>query len=175
MQGPGDEEAATTLDCADVERNDLRQQPAIGFNRQNPDSDGQIEAPRTAGTGIEIENICVLLDMRTVGVAVQHGRKLCRGRVEPESRTVMQQIEIVALKEEDICLRKPAARTAPVIVAANGMYGCNLCKVCKDTGLAHIAEVQDMIHVGQGGRYFRAQEPVGIADDPEFHLLKLSI
>lgn len=130
----------------------------------------EVEAAGATGAGVEVEDAFAVFDEGLVGVSEEDGRKFGGGGVEVERVEIVEQVEVVALEEEDVGFRQAAAGAGAVDVAADGVDGGDLLKGFEDGGAADVAEVEDVLNSGENGRHFRAQKPVGVADDADFHL-----
>jgi len=127
----------------------------------------EVEAPRTAGTGIEIEHSPVAADAGYVRVPVEDRGKLRSRRVQVQRADVVQQVEVSALDEQDFRFGQAGARSFPVDVAAHRGDGRDPAQGLEDFGVAHIAEVKNALHAGQERRNLRAKQAVRVADDAD--------
>ncbi len=145
------------------------------LKHQNADGRREFETARSAGTGIEIENALLVLYLCSVRVAVEDDGEFCCGGVEVQRADIVQQVEVVTFEEKHFGFRQTAGRAFAIDVAAHGMDRSNARERFEDGGVADITEVKDVFDTLERGKYFRAQQTVGIADDADLHRLKLRI
>src|ERR1700678_1267294 len=94
----------TLLPMLSMQRHDLSYKLSIFPNRQQPQRDGQLEAPRTAASGIEIQHALLLIESRLMRVPKQHCREPSRGRVEMEGVDVVQHVDITSFDLDNFSL-----------------------------------------------------------------------
>lgn len=132
----------------------------------------QIETARAAGARVKVEHAPALLNGRAMRVTVKHRREFCRRGVQRKHIEIVQQIEIVALEEQNVGGRQFARRAGAVDIAAHGMHGRDAHKFLEDSAIAYVAEVQNVVDTGESRRNFGPQQAVCIADDADLHLPK---
>ena len=66
------------------------------------------------------------------------------------------------------------AKAVGVDVAANGGDGSDLGELGQYRGIADVADMQDAVDALESGSDFRAKEAVGIGDDSELHVSRIS-
>lgn len=152
---------------------------SIRFNRQDSDCDWKFEAARAAGAGIEVEDAFFRDEIWNVGVAVEDSGKFGGRRIEVEGFEVMQHVDVEAgvgrvLDEHDFSFGQLGAGAFSVDVAANGGYGSDLSEFGQYRGIADVADMQYAVDTLESGSDFRAKEAVGIGDDSELHVLRIS-
>jgi hypothetical protein len=103
-------------------------------------------------------------------VAEEDGGELGGGGVEMQGGEVVEQVEVVAFKEDDFSFRELAAWAFAVGVATDGGDGGELAQFLEDGDFADVAEVEDGFDSGQGGSDFGTEQAVGVAQDADFHL-----
>ena len=163
----------------DVEINDLRFQVTVGSDRQHSDCDRQIEAAGAAGAGVEVEDAFFRDEVRDVGMAVEDSGEFGGDGIEVEGLEVVQHVDVQAgvgrvFDEDDVGFGEASARTIDVDVAADGLGGSNFGEFVEDGGFAHVAAVKNAVDAGESGQDFGAEEAVGIGDDSEFHVFRIS-
>jgi hypothetical protein len=146
----------------------------VFFEGEETYGDGEFEAARAAGAGIEIEHTPAMSDVRLVRVAVENRRKPGRGGVEVQGLHIVQHVEVVALKQEDLCFGQTAAGPGAIDVAADGGDGRDGGERLEDFRIADIAKMKDAFDAVERRQDFRAKESVGIADDTQLHRPKLN-
>lgn len=134
-----------------VEFDDFRLEGAVAFHVQVAHGDGEVEASRTAGAGIEVEHAFVVRDGGFVGVPVEDSGEARGRRVEVEGLDVVQQVEVGAFEQEHLGLGEAAARALGVDIAADGSDGRDLSQGVEDGWIADVAEVQDAVDAFQPG------------------------
>jgi len=159
--------------------NDQRFQMSIRFNRQYSDGDRQLEAARAAGAGIEVKDAFFLYEIRDMGMAVEDDGKFGGSGVEVEGFEIVEQVEVEAgaglvFDEDDVGFGKLGAGAFAVDVAADRGYRRDLLELGENGGLAHVAEMKDAVDTCEGGSDFRAEEAVGVGDDSELHVFRIS-
>ena len=112
-------------------------------------------------------------------MAVEDGGEFGGDGVEVEGLEVVQHVDIEAgvgwvFDENNVGFGEAGARTIDVDVAADGRDGSDFGEIVEDGGFAHIAEVEDAVDTGESGQDFGAEEAVGIGDDSEFHVFRIS-
>jgi len=145
----------------------------FGFDREQADCDWQLEATWTAGAWIEVEHVFFVVNRWPMRVAVEDSGKLCGDGIEMQRAEIVQQVDVVTLKQEYIGFGQATARALGVDVAADCMDGSDFFQCLEDGRSADVAQMQDVIDAGECGKHFRAQKSVGVADDSNLHLLKL--
>ena len=108
-------------------------------------------------------------------MAVQHGRELCRGRVEMQRSAIVEKIEVVPFEEEYVGLGQAAAGARAIDVAANSVDGSDACECLEDFTAAYVAHVKNVVTAFQRRQSFRPKQAVRIAEKAELHRLKLKI
>ena len=164
--------------------NDLRFQMSVWFDRQYSDGYWQVEAAWAAGARIEIEDSFLRDEIRDVGVAVEDGGELRRRRIQVQCLQVVEHVEVEAgvrraLDEDDVGFRELGAGAFAVDVAADGGDGSDPGEFVEDGDFSYVAAVQDTVHAREGraakrGKDFRPKQAVGIGDDSEFHVFRIS-
>ena len=106
------------------------------------------------------------------------GKFRCCG-VEVEGLEVVEQVKVEAgvgrvLDEDYVGFGQFAADAFAVHVATDGGDGSDFAEVIEDGGFADVAEVEDAVDAMEGGSDFRAEETVGIGDDSELHVFRIS-
>jgi hypothetical protein len=91
----------------------------------------------------------------------------------------VEHIEIEAgvrrvLNEDNVGFWKLAAGAFSVDVAADGGDGSDLGEFIEDGDFSYVATVEDAVNAVEGGSDFGAEEAVGIGDDSEFHVFRIS-
>ena len=114
-----------------------------------------------------------------MGVAVEDSGELCCGGIEVEGLEVVQHVDIEAavgpvLDKDDFGFGEAGAGAFAVDVAANGGDGSDFGKVIEDGDFSYVATVEDAVDALESGSDFRAEEAVGIRDDSEFHVFRIS-
>jgi len=112
-------------------------------------------------------------------MAVKNGGELGGGRIEVEGFEVVEQIDVEArtwwvLDEDDVGFGELGARAFAVNVAADGGDGCDFGEIFEDGDFAHVADMEDAVDAGEGGRDFGPKQAVSIRDDSEFHVFRIS-
>ena len=151
------------------EWDDFRFEPAILAHCQQPQCHREIEAAGAAGAGIEVENAVAAVEVGHVRVAEEDGGKFSGGGVQVQGLEIVEHVDIAAGDEGHFGLRQLAAGAFAVHVAADGGDGGDLAQILENGGLAHVAEVEDLLDAGEGGDDLWTEEAVGIADDADFH------
>jgi hypothetical protein len=152
---------------------------SVRINLQNSDCDWKLEAAGAAGAGVEIEHAFFCDEIWDVGVAVEDCGEFCRCRVEVESLEVVEHVDVEAgvgrvLDEHDFGFGQLAAEAFPVDVSANGGDGSDFGEFGQYRGIADVADMQYAVDALEGGSDFRTEEAVGIGDDSELHVLRIS-
>jgi hypothetical protein len=152
---------------------------SVRFNRQKADRDGKLKAARAAGAGVEIEHTFLRDEIRDVGVAMEDRGELCGCGVKVERLEVVQHVDVEAavgrvFDEDDVGFGELGAGAFAVDVAANGGDGSDFGEIVEDGGFANVAEVEDAVDAVKGGSNFRTEETVGVRDDSEFHVFRIS-
>src|ERR1039458_4738344 len=151
------------------EWDNLRFEFTILVHRQQPHRNRQPKPPRAAGAGIEVEHALAAVEVGHVRVAEEHGGELSGGGVQVERVEVVEHVDVAAAEEENLRLRKLAARAVAVHIAADGGDRSDLAQILENGRLAHVAQVQNALDAGEGGGDFGAEEAVRIADDADLH------
>jgi len=169
---------------SEAKRHNLCLQLSTRIRRQKSDRDRQLEAAWAAGAGVEIEHAFLRDEIGDVGVAVKDGGELGGGGIEVQGFEVVEHVEIETrvrrvLDEDDFGFGQLAARAFDVDVAANGGDGSDLGELIEDGDFSYVATVEDAVDAQEGGaaqcrKYFGAKEAVGIRDDSEFHVFRIS-
>jgi hypothetical protein len=167
------------FDSGDAEVNDPRLQVSVGFDRQNSDGDGQLKAARAAGAGIEVEDAFLRDEIGNVSVAVKDSGEFGCGWIEMESLEVVQHVDVEAgvgrvFDEDDFGFGKFATDAFSVDVAANGGNGSDFGELVEDGDFSYVAAVQDTVDALESGSDFRTKETVGVGDDSELHVFRIS-
>jgi hypothetical protein len=152
---------------------------SVGFNRQDSDRHGKLEAARAAGAGIEVEDASFRNVIGDVGVAVEDGGEFRCGGIEVEGFELMEHVEVEAgvrrvLNEDNVGFWKLAAWAFAIDVAADGGYGSNFGEFVEDGDFSYIAAVKNAVDAGEGWQDFGAKQAVGIGDDSKLHVFRIS-
>lgn len=142
---------------------------ALGGDSEEGYGNRKIEAARTAGARVEVEDAFTGVEIRRVGVAGENRGEAAGGWVEAQGFEVVEHVDVAAFGEGDLGLRQLGALPFPVDIAANGGDGRDLAQFFKDGEIAHVATVEDPVDAGEGGRNFGTEEAVCVADDADFH------
>lgn len=166
------------------ERDDFRLELPVFAECEQADSHRQIKPARAAGAGVEVEHAFLLDVIRDVSVAVEDGGKFGCGGVEVEGLEVVEHVEVEAgvgriLDEDDFGLGELGAGAFGVDVAANGGYGSDFSEFVEDGNFSYVATVKDAVDAREGGaaqcgKDLGAEQAVGIRDDSEFHVFRIS-
>ncbi len=149
------------------------------IHRQKPHGHRQVEAARAAGAWVEVEDAFLRDEIWDMSVAVEDGGKSgCYG-VEVEGLKAVEHVEVKArvgrvLDEDDVGFGQLAAGAFAVDVAADGGDGSDLLELGQDGEFSHVAAVKDSLDAGEGWQDFGTKEAVGIRDDAEFHVFRIS-
>jgi hypothetical protein len=113
-------------------------------------------------------------------MAVKYGREFCCRWIEVECLEIVEHINIEAyvrrvLDEDDFGFGQFGARTFSVDVAANGRDRSDFGEFSQYRGIADVADMQYAVDALESGSDFRAKETVGIGDDSELHVLRISL
>jgi hypothetical protein len=159
--------------------NDPRLQMSVRFDRQNSDRDWEFKAAGTAGAGVEVEDALLRNEIGNVGMAVEDGGEFGCGGIEAQSLEIVEHVDAEAgsgriLDEDDVGFGQLGAGAFAVDVAANGGDGSYFGEFVEDGGIADIADMQDTVDALESGSDFRAKETVGVGDDSELHVLRIS-
>lgn len=127
---------------------DLGSGTYFGVKVEQANGGAQIEAARTARARIKVQDSFAVFDGRAVGVAVKNGREPCSRRIEVERADVVEKIDVVSLEEKDVRFGQAATGACAIHVAAHGMHGGNFGERFEDRGIAHVAEVENVVHTG---------------------------
>ena len=84
-------------------------------------------------------------------MAVENGGEFRGSGVEVESAEVVEQVNIVALEEQDVGFRQAAAGAGAIDVAAHRVNRGDLGEGFEDGWIADIAEVKDVLDACQSG------------------------
>ena len=146
---------------------------------QKPYGHRQVESAWAAGAGVKVEDALFRDEIWDVGVAVEDRGKFGCGGVEVQRFEVMEHVEVEArvgrvLDEDDVGLGQLAAGAFSVDVAADRSYRRNLLQSFKDRRSADVAEMEDAVDAGEGWQDFGAEDAVGIGDDAELHVFRIS-
>jgi hypothetical protein len=171
--GQSADEIAILSTARNVQMDDFWSWGRASFDCQQSDRDRQFETPWAAGAGIEISDSPVPLDERLVRMAVEHHGKFSGSRVKVQSTQVVQHVNIMAFEKKNLSFRESAAWAGVIDISAHRSDGRNFQKGFEDGGIAHVAKMQNLIDAGERGSNFWSEQPVSIADDADFHRLKL--
>src|SRR5918994_7482511 len=78
--------------------------------------------------------------------------------------------DVEAIELQHCNPRKHPAQLRTIGVAVHGRDWSESLQVAENTGFAHVAGVNDVIHTFEGIEYFRPQETVRVGDDTEAHV-----
>jgi hypothetical protein len=150
-----------------------------GSNFQQADCDWKIEAARAAGAGVEVEDAFFRDEIRHVGVAVEDGGEFGSGGVEVKSLEIVEHVDVEAcvgrvLDEHDFGFGQLCAGAFSVNIAANGGDRSDFGEFGQYRGIADVADMQDAVDALESGSDFGTKETVGIGDDSELHVLRIS-
>jgi hypothetical protein len=162
-----------------AEMNEFGLQLSEHADGQQADCDRELEATRAAGAGIEIEHSLLRDEIGDVGVAVEDSGEFGCGGIEVQGFEVVKHVDVEAgvgrvLDEHDFGFGQLDAGTFAVDIAANGCDGSDLGELGQYRGIADVADMQDTVDTFESGGDFRAKETVGIGDDSELHVLRIS-
>lgn len=152
---------------------DLCDRARIFYQREHADRGGQVEAPRTAGAGIEVKHSLVPSDIWLMRVSIENGGELRRRWIEMNALHIVQHVKVVSLEENDFSLRQLAASTLSVDVAANSGYRRDRFQRIENLEITYISEMQDVLGPGESRQDLGTQKAVRIADNANLHLPKL--
>ena len=112
-------------------------------------------------------------------MAVEDGGKFGGGGVQVERFEVVEHVDVEAcvrriFDEDDFGFGQFAACAFSVDVAANGGDGGDFGEFGQYKGIAHVADMQDAVDALESWSDFGAEEAVGIGDDSELHVLRIS-
>lgn len=142
---------------------------------QNSDGCGEVEPPRPTGAGVEVEHAFSFFDLGAMRVAVEDGRESGCDGIKTQRSEIVEEVQKMAFEEQDIGFGQAAAGAGVVDVAANGVKRSDLREGFEDLRFADITEVEDALDTCEGEHNFRAQQTVGVADNPDLHRLVLKI
>ena len=91
-----------------------------------------------------------------------------------QSVQVVKHVDVMAFEKQHFGLRKTAAWTAAIDIAANRRNRRDIAERFQNRGIAHVAEMQDLFDTGESRNDLGPQQAVRIADDAYFHLPKLN-
>ena len=112
-------------------------------------------------------------------MAVEDGGEFGGGGVEAEGLEVVQHVEVErgagwVFDEDDFGFGELGARALGVDVAADGGDGSDFGELIEDGDFSYVANVKNAVDTFEGGSDFGAEEAVGIGDDSEFHVFRIS-
>jgi len=112
-------------------------------------------------------------------VAVEDGGKFGGCRIEVQSLEIVEHVDVEAcvrrvLDEHNFGFGQLAAGAFSVDVAANGGDGGDFGQFGQYKGIAHVADMQDAVDALESWSDFGAEQAVGIGDDSELHVLRIS-
>jgi hypothetical protein len=112
-------------------------------------------------------------------MAVEDGGKFGSRGVEVQSLEVVEHVDVEAgvrrvFDKDDVGFRQLGAGAFSVDVAADGCDGGDLSELVEDGDFSYVADMQDAVDALESGSDFRAKEAVGIGDDSELHVLRIS-
>jgi hypothetical protein len=166
-------------DSCDLQVNDLGFQFSERADCQQADCDWKFEAAGAAGAGIEIEHAFLRDEIWNMRVAMEDGGEFCCGGIEVQGFEVVQHVDVEAgvvrvFDEHDVGFGQLSAEAFSVDVAADRRDRSDLRELGQYRGIADVADMQDTVDTFESGGDFRAKETVGIGDDSELHVLRIS-
>ena len=108
-----------------------------------------------------------MLRVGLVRVAVNHRRETLRRRIDVQLREVVQDIETVRTRLDDLRQRQRLPPGAAIVVAAHGMRRRKLAQLLQDRRVADVARMDDEVATAKRIDRFGAQESVRIGDHPD--------
>lgn len=149
--------------------NDLGLRRRAGPEVQDSKRYRELKAAGSAGSRIEIEHSLAMLNVRLVRMSVEDDGKACGSWIEMQSSEIVKQIQVVVLKDEDVCCRQATARAGAIDVAADCVDRRSFGQGLEDFVLSYVAEVQNPVDLRKGRDHLGAQETVCVTYDAEFH------
>ena len=112
-------------------------------------------------------------------MAVEDGSEFGSGGVEVEGFEVVKHVDVEAgvgrvLDEDDVGFGEVRTGAVDVDVAADRDDRSNFGEFIEDGDFSYVAEVEDAVDASESGQDFGAEEAVGIGDDSEFHVFRIS-
>lgn len=129
---------------------------------QDAERDGKRESPGACAAGIEVEHAPAMLDGRLVRVPADDGRDAGRGWVEVEGGEIMQHVEVVSGKLDELGGRKLGAWAEAVDVSAYGGDGGDGAEGVDNRRVADVTGVEDVIDAAESGEGFGAEQAVSV-------------
>ena len=112
-------------------------------------------------------------------MTVEDGGEFGCSRIEMQGFEVMQHVNVEArmarvFNEHDFGFGQLGAEAFSVDVAADGGDGSDFGEFGQYRGIADVADMQYAVDALESGSDFRAKEAVGIGDDSELHVSRIS-
>ena len=110
---------------------------------------------------------------------MEDGGEFGGGGIEVESLEVVEHVDIEAgvgrvLNENDVGLGQLGAGAFAVDVAADRGDGSDFGELVEYGDFANVTAMEDAIDAGERGSDFGTKEAVGVGDDSEFHVFRIS-
>jgi hypothetical protein len=110
---------------------------------------------------------------------MEDGGELGGGGIEVKGLKVVQHVDVEAgvgwvFDEDNFGFRQLGAGTIDIDIAADGGDGSNFGEFIEDGDFSYVATVKNAVDASEGGSDFRAEEAVGVRDDSEFHVFRIS-
>ncbi len=157
---------------------DFRLQVPEGGHGEQADGDGQLEAARAAGAGIEVKHAFLGVVVGHVSVTVEDSGEFGGSGIEVEGLEVVKHIDVEAgvgrvLDQDDFGFRELGAGSFAIDVAADCCHRCELFQSFEDRRFADIADVEDAVDAAECWSDFGAEETMSVRDDAEEHGVRI--